>query len=226
MLKIPFLNRKRYVVLKCYTDNRFHYEQCPIVLTSKLKTEKHGELEKKNQRTFRHCYGSVAGMKISATIPAWTTFDVEVLHNDVRYDITDLNNGKTYVQFDHNKDPFYNSKDCWVTKMVNPWQLYEDSGVNFVYAKHIKNTTPMAIPSGIVNFRYNHGAHIFNLIHRHPHEYRIPFKLPLMSIYPITDLPLHVESYFDIDKWQELETATSRLGYRNGNMLKIVRDNA
>lgn len=224
-MKLPFFNRKRYIVLKCYTDNKFHVEQCPVVISSKLKTEKHKELERPNQRTFRHCYGSVAGMKLSATMPSWTTFDVEVINNDARYDITDLNNGKTFVEFNHSNDPYYNSKDCWVSKIVNPWMLYEETGVNFVYCKHLKNTTPMAVPSGVVNFKYNHGAHVFNLLHKVPHEYRIPFNIPMMALYPMSDLPLHVEVHLDAAKQKELEIATSTLGYRHGNMLKIIRDN-
>lgn len=228
MLKLPFFNRQRYVVLKCYVANERLNEMAPMSLSSKLEPIK---TDVGKNISFRTCYGHITGLKRSVTLPMWTEFRVVSQYEGKDETLYQLpthipNNDKPSVDFSHRHDPTYHSPDCYITKIISPWVVEEKTGVNWVVAHHIRNSTPMRIPSGINNFKYDHYTHIFNLVHKKPHEYFVPFKTPVLALYPMTDLPLHVETYYDPQRIDKLNEQASYHPYLRGSMLKLSRDSS
>lgn len=222
-LKIPFLNMKNYVVMKCYHNNRTVVENAPIVLSNKIDP-----IKKTNITTpsFATCYGYVASLKRSATVPMYTDFDVEVNElGHINYHIAD----KLHVtaSFNHAEDPLYvdttNNDHLVVSKISNGWLVEEDTGVNFVMASHIRNTTAMRIPTGTTNFKHQHTLAIFNVISREPQRYRVKFGTPTIALFPLTDKPFYVESIFDPAKVEELDIKSSSHPHFTGTCLKLSK---
>lgn len=230
-LKLPFFNRKRYIVMKCYTDNKRLYEYAPILRSSLLpapecQTDKHPVKQDNFDRmpSFRTCFGRVEALKTSAAIPLWNTMHIKVDNDlNISVDSSDMQNLLGYLDFDHNNDPYYDTENFYVVKHVCAWHCEETTGVKFVSAQHIQNNTNMRIPSGIIDFKHQHAMNVFNLVSKYPHSYTIPFKTPTIALYPLSDLPLHVESYFDTQKAIDLDRANSSRFWNTGTALKLSR---
>jgi len=222
-LKIPFINRKRYIELKCYSNTKFDIDNCPITLSSELPVMKPVGPVSPYVGNFSGCYGYIKGMKKSAVLRAWTEAEFEGLGSDegISFNWADTANGLSNITI--HQDPIYQSNTNILTKMTNPWRLEETTGVHFVTAKHITNLTPMAIPSGLLTFNVGHQLNVFNLVHVSQPKYKIKFKEPLLALYPMSDLPLHVECIFDPEKHGQLNNETNRRAYFKGNNLKLCR---
>ena len=173
--------------------------------------------------SFAGCYGYIKGMKKSAVLKAWTEMYFEGLGPDegVRFRWADLADGLSEIKI--HEDPIYKDKNNVLTKVINTWRFEETTGVHFVAAKHIRNISPMAIPSGLVTFKSVHQCNIFNLVHVNQPKYKIKFGQPLLALYPMSELPLHVECIFDPVKHGQLHHQTSRRGYFKGNDLKLSK---
>lgn len=230
-ISLPFFNRKRYIVLKAYTDNKRLCDYAPITRSSMLPPPEYlshkNPVDKsffKQEPTFRTCFAHVASLKTSAVVPAWSSFKISV-DDDLKIQVhtSDVSNTLGRTVFDHNQDPYYDTKDFYVVKHVCNWFCEEDTGVKFVYAHHIKNNTNMRIPSGIVDYKHQHSMNIFNLVSKHTHAYDIPFKTPMVALYPMSDLPLYVESYHDPEKMHELGSSSEARFWDTGTALKLAK---
>ena len=71
----------------------------------------------------------------------------------------------------------------------------------------------MQIPCGMLQYKHGFGANIFMHVGKHDHSYEIPFREPLVSIFPMSELPLHVESYFDRRRFMELADRSNELPF-------------
>ena len=222
-MKLPFLNRKRYIVLKCYTTHAGVLKYAPI--TTNYKEEKidtSGLFAHENAHYFDSCWSRIKSKTASATIPSPMTITVKNKNGECGYSFSDGNIPAMNVAFVHNNDPFWPTKDVTIGKLMLPWQVEEDTGVNFILARHISNKTMCNILSGILEFKDNSSLNLFNLTAKVDHEYEIPFNTPLASLYPMSDLPLHVETYHDEQKFLALNQCSYRRFHR-GNLIKTER---
>lgn len=227
MLKIPFYNRKRYIVIKAYTNNPLLNKHAPITTSSLLEAPafldnpKH-ECMAQKVATFRTCYSRVKSLKNSAVLPSWCTIDVNVSDDlEVSIHTSDDDNSLGTTDFIHNTDPYYNSKNNFVVKHNPKWLVEEETGVNFVYAQHINNVTNMKIPSSVITFKDQHYINVFNLVSKFKHTYTIPFRMPILALYPMSSLPLHVESYYDCEKYHELGLLSGSRFWNTNKTLKL-----
>ena len=219
MIKIPFLNRQRYIILRCYTWSKMVEDYAPIRLGKyddrPIKNDRH-----QAKTSFSKCYAHINSRIHSATVKSPTTFRINVKYGEINYDVAAANEF-TEINLDHNNDPEYSVPDTILTKIVLPWYLEEKSGVPFVLSRHIQNKTPMMIPSGVVEYKFGYGMNIFNHVSKLDHNYEITFREPLVSLYPISDLPLHVETYTDRKKFLELNSYTDFLPYFSNYRMKL-----
>jgi len=215
MLKLPFFNRERYVLLKAYTFDRRLVEKTPITIGSKADTSAacpyHGD-EKEFKQAMSSCYGNVLSLKRSATLPAWSEFIVDGKMGSYSYTFP-RNHFTTYEEvppIQTNMPP-----NMGVTKLFVPWHLScNKKDIQFVYARHILNNTPMMPLTGIIGFNYGAGIHIFNAIAAES-NYRVKYKTPLMSLFPLTDLPFYVEAYEDKEEFNALYELQFSFPYLN-----------
>jgi len=233
-LNLPFFNRKRYIVLNAYTNNKRLLENAPVTLSSllppvpffqdKVKDKSISQKDFNKVPTFRSCYGNVIAAKRSAVVPCWSTYTVTVDNNkSLILDSADMFKALGDNHFKHNEDPYYDTSNFHVLKMSSCWLFEESTGVNFVYAQHIRNNTNMRIPSGLIEFKHQNGVNVFNLVPKHPHTYTIPFKTPLVALYPLSDKPFYVESHYNLEKFAELNASTAARFWYTGNSIKLCK---
>lgn len=204
-MKLPFFNRKRYIVLKCYSWHAGAVEKVPIFVGDgeKINSGKSEKFMHQNM-TFSTCWSRINSRKKCATIlaPCSTRFDT---NGEVVQWLNANSDDILNVSFEHEADEVYGKeKDTIVVKVILPWHIEEDSGVNFVLARHMQNKTMLNVLSGVINFKTTPQVNMFGLINRYPHQFEIPFKTPLMALYPMSDLPLHVECEHNPEKYKAI----------------------
>jgi len=224
MIKLPFLNRERYVVFKAYTLNKVFLD-VPIVLTKDvsqehLNSKKLTAEERRTSITFNSCYGRVAALRKSLTLRTWCEFEIKAEENGFSA-ICPV--GHEYFKIDHHKDPIFNAKGIFVVKFMPPWTMEcNKKDLNVVYCSHILNTTPLQIASGFVHSALA-GTNFFSYIPSQKLHYIVPYNMPIVQMYPVTDLPIHVENYYDVDKYHELAVMTSAKPYKVGSAIKQMK---
>jgi len=220
---LPFLNRKRYIVLKAYTRNSAYLEHAPIKVGSKECPVKNTNTDD-GHKSFASCYGRLAGLSRSATveIPTALTMTGDADGN-VTHDYADTKSVDFAVSYDHIGDSSYGAKDVVVTKIVLPWMLQEETGVDFVVSRHIRNTSPMIVPTGVASYKLQHSINVFNCIPRVDIKYNLSLGDKLVSLFPLSDKKLIVESYYDPLKFVELQDRSQYNPYVKGSVLKLQK---
>lgn len=232
MLKLPFFNRKRYIVVKAYTDNERILDYTPVQLTSGLppckflhhKVPKQSPYNEENTKlfpSFRTCYANVKNGKRSFTLPSWSSFDIEV-DNNLKLTVTG-GSESIKIDYEHNKDWYFDNSNFFIVKMVPMWMVEEDTGVDFLYAPHLRDYSNFNTTAGLLNFKHQHSINVFNYVAKFPHKYNIPVQNPLLAFYPISDKPLHVESYFDADRYNALQDKSGYRFHRHASTLKLAK---
>ena len=204
-MKFPFFNRKQYIVLKCYTWHAGVLEQAPMFIGegAKLGKEKPDTFTNPNQN-FKTCWSRITSRNLCVTLPHPCETRISTNGEDISW-ANAKNEELVYVDFQHEHDETYGTnKDTILAKFEYPWRVEEESGVNFVLARHIQNHTMMNVLSGVVNFKVSVQPNLFVAINKSPHQFAIPFGMPVSALYPLSDLPLHVECECDKQKYTEL----------------------
>lgn len=204
-LSLPFYNRENYIKLSAYTYSRRILKHSPVGLTNdvvKAVTAK-PDKDKLEHHNFSTCFGATMARKKSVTLQSWSELYVSTFGSDNFYTAPVATNTLHYTQ---SYDESYALRDGLVlTKLYTPWRfLCNKKELLWVYGKSIMNMTPMIIPTGILNYEITHVAHIFNSIPVNT-KYKIPYAHPLMTLYPMSDLPIHVEAIHDEEKFYSLD---------------------
>lgn len=219
MLKIPFIKRENYIVLKAYTFNLRTAEQSPIVNTYKVKPSGPCPADK-TAMGFKTCLAWLKTQRQSLTIPMWTEMECK---NFLTGDFFRVPEGNFTAVLAQEEDSLYGlEKDTHLMKILAPWVCETNKpAVDFIFTKHILNNTPMDIVSGVLSFSdYVYSPNIFYR-HRESDNYKVSLNTPLVSMYAISDLPLYVECYCDPAKYQLLrDTQISTRPYFRATGLK------
>jgi len=225
-MKLPFLNRSRYVVIKAYTLNRRFLDDVPIVLTKDIKqdhlnSKKLTEEEKRIYGTFNSCYGKVAALRRSLTLRTWCEFEIKADEKSFQaiYPV-----GFEHFRLQRQKDYVFNPNGMFVAKVIPPWMVEcNKKDLNIVHCNHILNTTPLQIASGIVPSAIA-ATNFFSYIPSQRLHYIVPYKMPIVQWYPLTDLPIHVENYYDAEKYHDLNSMATSNPYKVGSAIKCMKN--
>lgn len=225
-MKLPFLNRSRYIVIKAYTLNRRFLDDVPIVLTKDIKqdhlnSKKLTEEEKRIYGTFNSCYGKVAALRRSLTLRTWCEFEIKADEKSFQaiYPV-----GFEHFLLQRQKDYVFNPNGMFVAKVVPPWMVEcNKKDLNIVHCNHILNTTPLQIASGIVPSAIA-ATNFFSYIPSQRLHYIVPYKMPIVQWYPLTDLPIHVENYYDVEKYHDLNSMATSNPYKVGSAIKCMKN--
>ena len=209
-MKLPFFNRERYVVLSAYTPVEYLVDYAPVCLSSKAIPE--FNRIGKYDRGFKTCHGYIASLKRSATILAPCDFEVTATSEYFEYRWPEQH----HVSVQEHKDLQYQSPTVHITQLGLPFALKcNKKDVNFVESRHVLNDTQMIVPSGVLPFSYGVKYNPFNYIPKADVSYTVPFRKPIVALYPLSDLPFHVECHFDPDKYyQYRESCTNQSKFK------------
>lgn len=198
MVESPAINRENYVVFTAYTMENNLHEKAPIISGKDLPAVKRPA---NSGGDFSGCYANLKGRSKSVIMPAWCDFNIG-WRGGLFVESPDYG-----IEFNPHNDATYSVDNAEIIKFVSPWMVTTSKPeVNWIAAKSLHNKTSLAIPSGITAWDASLMVLPFFVYIPIVEGYFVDVKMndPLMSFYPMTDLPIHVETYFDPDKVQEL----------------------
>lgn len=225
-MKLPFLNRKRYVVIKAYTNSKRALDDVPLCLTKDVKqdhlnSEKIAPSQRKYIPTFNTCYGRLAALRNSITLRTWSEFEIFTTKDKWEFKWP---KGNEFMQVYETKDDVFKPNNLHVAKVCPPWFLEcEQPGIEVVHCNHILNTSHLQIASGIIPIT-DPTLNFFTYLPKRDDKYNIPYKMPIIQMFPMTDLPIQVECSFDLGKFAELYTMTNSNPYFSGTVVKCMRN--
>jgi len=224
MLKLPFFNRERYVVVKAYAMDKRLLDSNHLSMTSSTVKEARrcSHLTKEVPFDFTTCYGYNKSLHNSITISSWCEVKVNYDDKPVSDYIYECPLGMNAFKVMDVKDPAYKMLDnCHTTKIIVPWMFdCNKKDAMFVMTKHIYNRTPMMIAPGMLNFTATRAAHMFNQLSK-GQKYKIPYMHPLAQLFSLSDLPLHLETILDPPIFHTLFGEQHNRPFFRGSAIKV-----
>lgn len=208
-MKLPFINRRKYVLIEAYTDIKRYVDDVPLMLTkdykpTHLNARKLSDHEKRTRPTFNTCHGRISGLRNSITYLSISEHLIQSFPDRIEFEKPDLNK---VLGFEVQNDPTLRPNGVHVVKGFSPWFLQcNNKDVHFVFTSHMLNTTGVPIVTGVAT---NNGMNLINYfmyVSKQRATYHIPFKMPLLQIFPLTDLPIHLEVSLDRQKVEEVQS--------------------
>lgn len=225
MLKLPFFNRERYIVVKAYAMDKRLLDNNHVSMTSSTVKEVRmcSHLTKENPLDFTTCYGYTKALDKSITISSWSEVKVKYDGNPDNHELYERPVGMDMFRVMNVDDGAYKMLDnSHTTKIIVPWMFdCNKRDAMFVMTKHIYNRTPMMVVPGMLNFHATRSAHIFNQLSE-GQNYKIPYKHPLAQIFSLSDLPLHLETRLDPQMFQVLFNEQNNRPFFRGTAIKVV----
>ena len=225
-MKLPFLNRKRYIEIKAYTNSKRAMLDVPLCLTKDIKCDhlNSDTIPRKDRKytvSFNTCYGRVAALRNSITLRTWCEFDILTTKDTWEFKWP---NNNEYMHVAEMNDVAFRPNGMWVIKVVAPWMMEcNDKTLNVLHCSHIMNTSHLHIGSGVISM-LNPSPNFFTYIPQREDTYNIPYKMPIIQMFPLTDLPIHIESSYDLNKYSELYTLTNSHPYFTGTVMKYQKN--
>ena len=226
-MKLPFLNRRRYLVVKAYTSSKRALDDVPLCLTKDvsqdhLNSERIPPTQRKYIPTFNTCYGRLAALRNSITLRTWCEFEITTTKDTCKFDWP---NGNGFMNANNMEDAAFKPSGLRVIKICPPWMLESnDNSLEVLHCSHILNTSHLHIASGIIPMRTDPTLNFFTYLPKRNDTYSIPYKMPIIQMFPLTDLPIQIECSYNLDKYTELHTMTSSNPYFSGGISKCMKN--
>ena len=204
-MKIPYLSKKsKYIEINCYTNSRVAYDLFKPKRYSKYLPEWYKECPIKQHGDAKSCYGILSLMKLSISIPSWTDFYCSTTVGNKKFTPAD---NATLV--DYHSGDFASHMDtntsASIIKIISPWMLEEASGQQFMLSNNPLVVAGFTIPSGIINFKYQHGLNFFVTVLDNTGEFLLNAGVPYWTLTPLnTEKELIINAEYNPSKASEL----------------------
>lgn len=206
---------KKPLVLKFYTTNAGAYQTAkpkpagsfvPVwwksLPTKKRKLESIESYDMGDYTNMRGCVGMKHMYQYGAVIPMWCDMHVEISQlgtSEYRWRAADTTvEVGSHSSGQHNH--YWNNHFYQHVKFVSPWHIVCEELTPFMFLDCYwsRNTqNQYTIPPGIVEYKYQHSAHINTFFSRAHETYSILIEhgQPMVQVVPLSDRPVKVETY-------------------------------
>ena len=152
------------------------------------------------------CPGVTELYKRSISVPLWIDYEIEYDSNNIyNISVPGVPSDQVYHYITaHHPDQYNNAFDnCYHIKLMNPWLIETDKMVPFLMIDASWNRESLhdyTIPSGILEFKYQHSCHINIFLHKPTSTKKLKFNVGTRMIHliPLEDVDLDIE-YKKID---------------------------
>jgi hypothetical protein len=211
-----FIFKKKTIVLDCITSNLGIFNYYPIVKSSSIlpnwwknlpdnfvcnKTPGFDKLDRYSS-TMKKCPGFIDLHKNSITIPLGCDVKIQTKENGVfAYEFADTTGMEKNLSIDtHQRQEFGKEFDHLIhLKMISQWMLFEKKGINFYagmpFWHYIKKLNKVFIPPGIVNYKYQHAAHVNMFMPKANDLIELTAGTPLFNLIPLTEHTVEIKNH-------------------------------
>lgn len=172
------------------------------------------------QTTIRRCNGIIDLYQQGFVIPMWCDLALETFENGSISWFWNVPHFQSPTQ--HTKDQFGGNFDNLIhLKILNPWRIKEKSGVKFIYKnlfyENLDLINQISVAPGILDFKYQHYAHISLFFDKKPNKFILEAGRPLVQAIPLSENEIVIKNHLISDQeYKNIEQATflfSSVGY-------------
>lgn len=201
-----FWTKKKKIVVDAFVDNE-NIAEFPIESTSKylpewfLKLKPTHQLESDGHEllatTFKRCDGMLGLINKTFTLPMWSDLSIKT-EDDGNYRWKYPSGAYNYGVEHHPNYQLNGAFDPLVhVKIKSPWVLKEKTGIQFLQSRafySFNEDTWIAIPPGVVDYKYQHSTHINVFLERN-NQFLFEAGQPLMYITPLTEKDVEIKTH-------------------------------
>lgn len=156
--------------------------------------------------TMKQCHGFIDLYKTSFCLPLWSDLSVwvdKIGSDGFRYQYADefssaVNHSSAQTNGRYPEDKFVH------LKLIVPWSAREKTGVNFLLHSpyyNLDNFTDYSLPSGVVNFKFQHTINVNMLFNREKTEkvVTINYDTPMLFVTPMTENKVEIKNHLVSD---------------------------
>lgn len=195
-----FLRKNKPIVVKCYSSEPRLPEFFPVDYTKSFLPEWYKKLpaylEPGHKSTMKICPGIREYFNQGFTIPLWSDHSISWKDGE----LTELLSPRNTQSFPGGPHPNYQwgeSFPGWAhVKLVNPWFFSTDEMIPFLVLDAVWNKNDLSdyvIPQGIVEFKYQHSAHVQLFLSPNKNNLEMKAGEPLVNIIPLTEREIKLE---------------------------------
>jgi hypothetical protein len=227
---------KNPIKLICYTSNPAVYRYARIANTGEYKpdwwknipavAEKSGLLNKVNMKL---CNGFNDLFKKGFVIPMWSDCVVRIgVEGDVDYDwqySDQMSEAEIHPQ--EQRGEYLPETKYSHIKFQTPWLIFCEEDVDFLLAPISwlsDHPEDFVIPTGILEFKYNHEANTNVMFRRRAEEQmiKIEYGVPLTQFIPLSDRPVELDvRLVDSIKFDLMKAESARLSETGWHYKKV-----
>ena len=228
-IKNFFLSQKP-VVLDIYVVDSNLATHTPIQRASKFFPDWWKNIDSNAESpTMRHCAGFVDLFKSSFVVPMWADAELTVEQEGTDgigwqfYDFsTDIK-----VHPNEQRGSYLDNEKWQHAKITNPIFIHCTEEINFLFHDacwNRENFDDYIIPSGILEFKYNHSLNINMMLKRKEDKYTLflNHKQPLVYLTPITDRKVKIN--YHIVTPEEFVTKKPKLAHTKTKKMQTAKE--
>ncbi len=198
-----FWNKKKEVILDCFTWSEIAFENAKIERASKYFPEWWKKLSKTvsdGRGTIKNCVGFTEYYKRGIIIPSWFEMNLIIrsFKNTEQLFAWEVSNKDVSTEDSHTSDQFngFSIHENYSThniKFCSPWHLKTKDEIYFSWSQPIWNQQSLAskltLVPGITEFKYQHAAELNYFFCRKEEDelINIPPLTPLAILHPMTE---------------------------------------
>ena len=228
-IKNFFLSQKP-VVLDVYVSDPNLIEHTPIQRASKFFPTWWKNIDSNEKLpTMRHCTGFVDLFKSSFVIPMWADAELTIEQEGNKGISWQFYDAATSIGVHHSSQRgSYLDDEKWQhAKIENPMYIHCNEEIKFLFQDacwNRENFDEYIIPSGILEFKYNHSININMMFKRKEDKYTLSLKhnQPLVYLTPLTDRKVKIN--YHLVPSAELRTKATKLAHTKTKKMEVAKD--
>lgn len=210
-----YLKRIKPIKLRLYTGNPSAFEYFKPDYAGNFRPKWMSDASDKT----KHCYGLKTTFKDGFCVPIWSDLKIttERSHDGEYTGNFEFADTTSVVRLE-TRSPNMNPKSKMCFKLLSPWLVECDEDVHFVMMENMWTNLNRGAEflSGTMEFKYQHGTHMFFYINRAPQTFMLYAEDVPVVFKQLSERKLEIETSYDPEK------ATYLLG--KGNTISFSQD--
>jgi hypothetical protein len=228
-----FIFKKKKIILDCFTNDNVIFDHYQISKASDFIPEWFKNAPKEyddniyKSSTIKRCIGVNKNLTSGFILPMWSQLSIKIRNQQYQWQFSDM---KTQCKI---HDPlqwnfFVNPNEYGHIKIESPHLITSKHEINFLYTKsfwHSKLNNNLLIPSGIVDYKYQHGTHLNMFINtKENNDIFIDQNDPIIQIIPLTEKNIKLKYHLISDEEFRNKNNLSRFFTHNYQISKNLID--
>ena len=211
---MSFFNRKKEIVLHCYTNRSDVYNYFPIVNAVKSMPEWYQKLPRpvfeslsKQERNLKECVAFSNYFSKGFILPLWSDLCLEIGKRGTDSYVYQFSDEKSSIAVHtaENTGNHFSDFEYQQIKLISPWQFRCEENIDFLATGpewHFDRLQSLNILGGVLDFKTNSSTNVNTYIKRTEEDQSILLEsgCPIYHFIPLTERKVRLETHLVSDE--------------------------